>query len=94
MLGKYLERCSNCSSVIINPDNMVILEVHAENASGVYKYCSKKCSEVRLKNLNAWKPDYYPMVHVDKIDILSEKPLRMRVLLKMEDFKVSLWENQ
>jgi len=70
---------------------MAILSVRLDDAEKTIEYCSKKCMEEQISNVNMNSNPFDLQVEVVRSSVVSEKnPFKMELELRVKDLKVEM----
>jgi len=95
-LYKYLNKCPRCNSILplVESDSAVLNVIYME-ANNTYVYCSVKCMEEALKNINSKRDMFEPEIEVAHAEVVSDKnPFKMKVLIKLKERPINIVYNE
>lgn len=88
-------QCNFCQKPIFTGLASVKLDVEIDGEDGVpvkrtYTFCSEKCMDDRLSNLNNHTVPFQPKVFVEQKVVVSRNPLRVKVNLGVMPIEIKV----
>ena len=84
----YSRHCATCGDIIYDPTKAVEAEVVLNSAVMHYLYCSDKCLNKKLDNLNSTNGKFDLEIEVVRKDVVSLSPKRYRIVCRIKNLHV------